>query len=123
MMIINKIKIILLSRFKTNKEEKWVRDRQKICLGCEYNTLNGGSLKGYRFFLATMSTLLSFFTGKSKVDVLGECSMCGCSILYKAEDIGSHCPHDPPKWQKLEDNSIQLDIQNHRKNESNKSNR
>lgn len=121
-MIINKIKIILLSRFKTNKEEKWVTKRIATCLGCEYNTLNGGSLKGYRFFLATLSSFYSKITGRAKVDVFGNCTACeACSIYFKAFEKLETCKKG--KWEKLEDNSIQLDILNHRKNESNKSNR
>lgn len=122
--MLSKIKIILLSRFKTNKEEKWVRDRQKICLSCENNSINSGGFNIYRFFLATLSTLLSFFTGKLKVDgSIGYCKICGCDNYFKTIIDAEKCSDNPPRWEKLEDNSIQLDIINHRKNESNKSNR
>ena len=114
-MILNKIKTILLSRIKHNKEEQWIERRREICLKCEHNTLNGGSLIGYRFFLATFSSLFSKLMGRAKEDVLGECGLCGCSIFYKSEDKGSQCEHKPTKWESLSDGSIKLDVFTERK--------
>lgn len=118
MKIINKIKTILLSRVKHNEEEQWISDRRRICSGCEFNTLNGGSLKGYRFFLAIASYQYSKLMGRKKEDVLGECGLCGCSIFYKSEDEGSQC--DANKWEVLEDGSIKLDVFEKRKTTINK---
>ena len=111
-MILNKIKTILLSRIKHNKEEEWILDRRRICSECDYNTLNGGSLKGYRYFLAIASYQYSKLMGREKEDILGECSACGCSIYYKSESL-EDCVKG--KWKTLEDGSIKLDIIGERK--------
>ena len=113
--MLSKIKTILLSRIKDNKEEQWTRTRRKTCLECNYNTLNGGSLKGYRFFLAISSYAYSYLMGRVKEDILGVCSICGCSIFYKSESKESDCEHKPSKWESLEDGSIKLDIRAQRK--------
>lgn len=106
-MILNKIKTILLSRIKHNKEEEWIQKRRLTCLECKYNTLNGGSLKGYRFFLAIISSAYSKLMGRAKEDVLGECSACGCSIFYKSESL-EDCVKG--KWEALENGSLKLDV-------------
>ena len=111
-MILNKIKTILLSRIKHNKEEEWIQKRRLTCLECNYNTLNGGSLKGYRFFLAIISSAYSKLMGRAKEDVLGECSACGCSIFYKSESL-EDCVKG--KWETLSDGSIQLNVFKERK--------
>lgn len=116
--MIQKIKTILLSRVKHNKEEEWIRIRRKTCLGCKFNTLNGGSLKGYRFFLAISSYAYSYLMGRIKEDILGICSICGCSIFYKSEGIGNLCEHTPPKWEILEDGTMNLNIIQQRKNDN-----
>lgn len=98
--MLDKIKTILLSRVKHNKEEKWVTERVTTCLECKYNTLNGGSLKGYRFFLATLSSFYSKIMGRSKEDIFGNCSACSmCSIYFKASEKDENCIKD--KWKKL----------------------
>ena len=105
--MLSKIKTILLSRIKHNKEEEWVIRRLNTCLECDYNTLNGGSLKGYRFFLAIISSAYSKLMGRAKEDVLGECSACGCSIFYKSESL-EDCVKG--KWEALENGSLKLDV-------------
>lgn len=117
--MLSKIKTILLSRVNNNKEEEWIRRRRGICFECNYNTLNGGILKGYRFFLAILSTAFSYIMGRSKVDILGECSACGCSIYYKSESSET-CVKG--KWETLEDGSMNLNVLQQR-NESNKNNK
>lgn len=120
--MLNKIRIILLSRVKHNKEEEWVKRRIATCLECNYNTLNGGSLKGYRFFLAMLSSLYSKIMGRSKEDIYGNCTACeACSIYFKAFEKSEVCKKN--KWEVLEDNSVRLDIKKQRKNESKKNNR
>ena len=112
--ILNKLKIILLSRVKHNKEEQWVKRRIATCLECNYNTLNGGSLKGYRFFLATLSSLYSQLMGRAKEDIYGNCSACSmCSIYFKAFESDENCIKG--KWKTLGDGSIKLDIFSERK--------
>ena len=99
---------MLLSRIKHNKEEQWIQKRRLTCLECNYNTLNGGSLKGYRFFLAIISSAYSKLMGRAKEDILGECGLCGCSLFYKSEDKGSKC--DANKWETLDDGALKLDV-------------
>ena len=113
--MLSKIKTILLSRIKHNKEEEWVQKRRLTCLECNYNTLNGGSLKGYRFFLAISSYAYSYLMGRIKEDILGICSICGCSVFYKSEDKGRQCEHKPTKWESLTDGSLKLDVFTERK--------
>ena len=112
--MLNKIKTILLSRIKHNKEEQWVIRRLNTCLECDYNTLNGGSLKGYRFFLANLSVLYSKIMGRSKEDVYGNCTACeACSVYFKAFEKLETCKKN--KWEILEDGSIKLDVFTERK--------
>ena len=115
--MLSKIKTILLSRIKHNKEEEWVVRRLNTCLECNYNTLNGGSLKGYRFFLAIISSAYSKLMGRAKEDVLGECSACGCSIFYKSESL-EDCVKG--KWETLENGSLKLDVFKERKQKHSK---
>ncbi len=114
-----KIKTILLSRIKRNKEEEWIRKRQMICLRCESNSLNVSSLSYYRFFLTTLSSFYSYIMGRSKEDNLGNCLSCeACSVYFKSFEKEENCPLN--KWELLEDNSINYNIRKQRKNASNK---
>ena len=111
--MLSKIKTILLSRIKHNKEEEWIIGRLNTCFECKHNTLNGGILKGYRFFLANLSVRYSKLMGRAKEDVLGECSLCGCSIFYKSAEKDEKCVAG--KWETLSDGSIKLDVFKERK--------
>ena len=114
--MLSKIKTILLSRIKHNKEEEWIRTRRKTCLECKFNTLNGGSLKGYRFFLANLSVLYSKIMGRSKEDgTMGYCNICGCDNIWKASSEEEQCSDNPPRWKRLTDDSINLNIRQSRK--------
>ena len=113
--IINKLKIIFLSRLKDNKEE-WVRERRMICLRCENNSINSSRFSVYRFFLATLSTLLSFLTGRLKEEgSVGYCNICGCDNYHKTLEDSEQCSDNPPKWEALKNGSIKLDIFTERK--------
>jgi hypothetical protein len=95
--MIKKIKTIILSRFKSNKE-KWVEARRLICLGCEYNSLYVSSPRGYRFFLTTASRAYSWITGRLKDDKLSNCTACSmCSIYFKTAEKEEICPKG--KWE------------------------
>lgn len=114
--MLSKIKTILLSRIKHNKEEEWVIRRLNTCLECDYNTLNGGSLKGYRFFLANLSVLYSKIMGRSKEDgTMGYCNICGCDNFWKASSEEEQCSDSPPRWKSQEDGSIRLNIRDAKK--------
>ena len=113
--IINKLKIIFLSRLKDNKEE-WVRERRMICLRCENNSINSSRFNIYRFFLTTLSTLLSFLTGRLKEEgSVGYCNICGCDNYHKTLEDSEQCSDNPPKWEALKNGSIKLDIFTERK--------
>ena len=113
--MINKIKKIILSRLKDNKEE-WVRERRMICLRCENNSINSGRFSVYRFFLTTLSTLLSFLTGRLKEEgSVGYCNICGCDNYHKTLEDSEQCSDNPPKWESLSDGSIKLDVFTERK--------
>jgi hypothetical protein len=99
--MLEKVRTILLSRFKNRNEKEWVSERRGTCLSCECNTLNGGTLYGYKFFLATASQWYSKLTGKIEEDTLGECSICGCSIFYKSAEEEEDCAHEPSKWKSI----------------------
>lgn len=101
-MILKKIKTILLSRIKDNKEEQWIRDRQMICLRCENNSINSSRFSVYRFFLTTLSTLLSFFTGRLKEEgSIGYCNICGCDNYFKTSIEEEECSDNPIKWESI----------------------
>lgn len=113
--LINKLKIIFLSRLKDNKEE-WVRERRMICLRCENNSINSSRFNVYRFFLTTLSTLLSFLTGRLKEEgSVGYCNICGCDNYHKTLEDSEQCSDNPPKWEALKNGSIKLDIIGERK--------
>ncbi len=46
--------------------------------------------------LKFLSDTLSWCFGKLKVDNLGNCSECGCSVYYKSREIEEKCPKN--KW-------------------------
>ena len=113
--MINKIKKIIQSRLKDNKEE-WVRERRMICLRCENNSINSSRFNIYRFFLTTLSTLLSFLTGRLKEEgSVGYCNICGCDNYHKTLEDSEQCSDNPPKWEALKNGSIKLDIITERK--------
>ena len=113
--MIDKIKKIILSRLKDNKE-KWVRDRRMICLRCENNSINSSRFNVYRFFLTTLSTLLSFLTGRLKEEgSVGYCNICWCDNYHKTLEDSEQCSDNPPKWEALKNGSIKLDIIGERK--------
>ena len=108
--MIDKIKKIILSRLKDNKE-KWVRDRRMICLRCENNSINSSRFNSYRFFLTTLSTLLSFLTGRLKEEgSVGYCNICGCDNYFKTLTEEEKCSDNPPRWETLENGTLKLEI-------------
>lgn len=120
--MLNKIRTIFLSRVKTVKKEDWEVKRTKICLECEHNTLNGGILKGYIFFLTTLSVFYSWIMGRLKDEgSLGYCNLCGCDNFFKISEKEERCVAN--KWETLEDNSVRLNIRKQRKDASKKNNR
>lgn len=72
--------------------------KREICKTCEYNTLNLESIPPLKLILKKLSDFYSLITGNSEVDVLGNCSVCGCSVYYKS-DSEEECPKN--KWEKI----------------------
>lgn len=94
--IIQTILNILASRFQDNKEQ-YVLSRRRVCIECEYNSLNVKSINIYKLFIQKLSDLYSIITGNSDKDVLGNCTACQmCSIYYKTATKIEQCPKN--KW-------------------------
>jgi hypothetical protein len=49
-----------------------------------------------------LSDLLSVLTASKKADVLGHCSICGCSVFYKTLVEEESCSDNPKKWENYE---------------------
>jgi hypothetical protein len=99
MNFLKKIKVIVLSRFKKETEEKWIKERRIICLGCTFNTANMNKIslkqRTIRFFSNLLTLIL---TGKIEEDN-SECSVCGCPLKYKIPEIEEDC--DKGKWKSI----------------------
>lgn len=95
--MIKKLKIIILSRFKNNNEEEWVKKRRVTCLECKYNSLNASNKTLVHYFLAALSKFYSTLTFRKKDDTLGNCLACeSCSIFFKSAEEDETCPKN--KW-------------------------
>lgn len=100
--MINKIKIIIFSRFKKPNKESFIEARRKICSTCEYNTKNINKLKFSVRVIKFFSDLYSLVTGNKEVDTLGNCTACEvCSIYYKTAEKVEQCPAKPEKWTRI----------------------
>ena len=100
--MINKIKTIIFSRFKKPNTESFVEMRRGICKKCPLNTKNNASLSLKIRITKYFSDKYSFFTGKKKLDDLGNCSVCGCSIYFMTANSGDSCSSTPKKWTRIE---------------------
>lgn len=97
--MINKLRIIIFSRFKKPKIESWVSHRRAICSVCEFNTKNIEKIPIRIKMIKFFSDIYSYMTGNKKVDVLGNCTACSiCSIYYKTAESLEQCPASPKKW-------------------------
>jgi len=94
----NTLITIILSRIKKTKTDEEVEFKRKQCKTCEYNTLNIEKLPLNKRLIKMLSDFYSWITFNKKVDVLGSCSICGCSVYYKTVDE-EHCPKD--KWKSI----------------------
>lgn len=100
--MINKIKIIIFSRFKKPNKEYWVINRRAICAKCNFNTKNIESLPFKTRVIKFLSDKYSYITGNRKIDNLGNCTACEvCSIYYKTAESVEQCPAKPAKWERL----------------------
>lgn len=100
--MIDKIKIIIFSRFKKPNKESWVTDRRAICAKCEFNTKNIEKVSNKDRLIKFFSDAFSSITGNKKIDNLGNCIACAvCSVYYKTAESVEQCPAKPIKWERI----------------------
>lgn len=98
---LEKIQIILLSRFKNQdlKKEKWIKEREKVCNSCEFNTANIKNISIKQKIINVLSnTLTLILTGKSNVSD-DACAICTCTLHFKQKEKLENCPKG--KWKKI----------------------
>lgn len=94
--MLNKLKIIILSRLKKPKQEQWITDRSKICNSCEFNTKNSIGISFKQKFVNLLSSILTLtITGKLNKDN-SACKICTCTLIYKIPEPTEKC--DKNKW-------------------------
>lgn len=99
--MIEKIKLIIFSRFKKPNEESFVKARRETCAKCEFNTLNQTKLDLKTKVIKAFSDLFSRVTGRKEEDNLGNCTACDiCSIYFKSAEKVEDCVKG--KWKKLQ---------------------
>lgn len=96
--MIAKLSTIIKSRLHKQREEDWVKQRRVTCLGCQYNYINKEHTTRMQDFLAALSYFLSWIFGRAEEDVLGNCTVCGCSCYFKSAEEEEACPKG--KWKK-----------------------
>ena len=84
---------IIKSRFIKPKIDKEIERKRAICLGCEYNSNNLRRLSIFKSFLSSLSDFYSWVTGNKKVDVLGVCNICSCSLYFKTLFNSEKCEY------------------------------
>lgn len=103
--MINKIKLIIFSRFKKPNENSWVKERREKCAKCKFNTKNIEKLPLAIRVVKFFSDIYSSITGNKEVDTLGNCTACEvCSIYYKTAESVEHCPAKPMRWDSIKEN-------------------
>ena len=91
---------IIKSRFIKPKIDKEIERKRAICLGCEYNSNNLRRLSIFKSFLSSLSDFYSWITGNKKVDVLGVCNICSCSLYFKTMFNSEKCEYPGgSRWQ------------------------
>ena len=95
-----KIFRIIRSRF-TRQTDQAIR-RLKECSGCEYNTKNIKKISIKQKVLDFLSNLLTFvMTGRFNISKEA-CSICNCTLYYKANEKDEYCPHPKKdKWKEI----------------------
>lgn len=81
------IKNIVLSRFKKNQNEDWVRARRTVCATCPYKLTDKRTAK--QKLLKYLSDFYTWITRADNED-LGEC-FCSCPIYFLTADPKSEC--------------------------------
>jgi hypothetical protein len=95
--MVAKLRTIVMSRFRKQREEDWVKERRVTCLECENNSLNDTSSTLAHDFLAALSYFYSWITGRAKDEgTYGSCNICGCDCFFKSLIKEEECPKG--KW-------------------------
>ena len=98
----NTLITIILSRIKKTKTDEVVEFKRKQCKTCEYNTLNIEKLPLKKRLIKLLSDFYSWITFNKKVDVLGNCSICLCSLYYKTLEDNEECEHPSgSRWKSI----------------------
>jgi len=97
--LLKTIRIVAQSRLKKTKTSALVEYRREICKQCEYNTLNLERIPLRKRIIKKLSDFYSLITGNAEVDVLGNCSVCLCSLYYKSLEDEEECPDG--RWQSI----------------------
>ena len=98
---LSKIKIIALSRLRKVEEESFITERRKICETCPFNSINAYKVSLWGRILKVASDFYSLITFNKDVDVLGSCTICGCSLFYSTQEKTEQCSAKPPKWKSI----------------------
>lgn len=77
-----KLTTIIKSRLTKPKTDKEIERKRAICASCEYNTKNMEKISLYKKVLKSLSDFYSRISGNAEDDVLGNCSICTCSVFY-----------------------------------------
>ncbi len=100
--LLKKIRIIILSRIKKTKVEKWAKERMKICRDCPYNTKNQEKISTKQKIVRFFSNLLTFITTGRFNEDNSECGICFCTLTYKVTTKQEVCEHpDGDKWKSV----------------------
>lgn len=93
----NSLYNIVLSRFKTDQNQKWVVDRRTICASCPFNSLNTEKISFKMKVMKFLSDALTWVT-RADNEEIGECvhPECGCSVFMKTKIKDEECPEN--KW-------------------------
>jgi len=98
--LLKKLQIIILSRFKKPKNEKWIKDRRIACFNCEHNTNNTNKLSIKLKIMIILSDFYTWITLNEKTN-LGNCKICTCDLYYKTSEITEICEARPTKWKSI----------------------
>lgn len=98
-----KLNSILLSRFRKETGEEWVKIRREVCSICEYNSLNSPNRTLKHKIYKLLSNFYTWLTRAENED-LGFCE-CGCDIYFKTKDADSECwakeEYGDDKWDSI----------------------
>lgn len=99
----NKLLIILRSRFQKETGEEYIKKRREVCKTCEYNSLNSPRQIFKHKLYKNLSNFYTWLTRSENID-LGFCE-CECPIYEKTRQRESECyakeEYGEDKWQSI----------------------